>query len=231
MPPIRSWGSLQNAARAPTSARAFRCWNMHCRPPISRSAPRRRRPWWWPRCCMMSGISSRKFPMIWRTGSKTRATRKSALGGSPRAFPASVSEPVRLHVPAKRYLCATNTHYFSKLSAASVVTLKLQGGPMTAFEIARFESEPYYKDAVKVRCWDDQGKVAGLVTPALAAYGPMIEALIAAANRPTSTENRNSDGRAATPPRPAVRARPAPRDSSPAAHTASDPSSAAPRRA
>ncbi len=105
-------------------------------------------------------------------------------------FPASVSEPVRLHVPAKRYLCATNTHYFSKLSAASVVTLKLQGGPMTAFEIARFESEPYYKDAVKVRCWDDQGKVAGLVTPALAAYGPMIEALIAAANRPTSTENR-----------------------------------------
>ncbi len=93
-------------------------------------------------------------------------------------FPAAVFEPVRLHVPAKRYLCATDTRYFSKLSAASVVTLKLQGGPMTAFEIAQFESEPHYEDAVKVRRWDDMGKVAGLATPGLTAYGPMIEELL-----------------------------------------------------
>jgi phosphonate degradation associated HDIG domain protein len=92
-------------------------------------------------------------------------------------FPADVSEPVRLHVPAKRYLCATDPTYFSKLSAASVVTLKLQGGPMTADEIARFETERYHLEAVRVRLWDDQGKVVGLVTPSLASYGGLIAEL------------------------------------------------------
>ena len=53
----------------------------------------------------------------------------------------------------------------SELSAASVATLKLQGGPMSTEEIAAFESEPYWRDAVRVRRWDDQGKVAGLKTP------------------------------------------------------------------
>ena len=98
-------------------------------------------------------------------------------------FPRQVFEPVRLHVPAKRYLCATDTHYFSKLSPASVVTLKLQGGPMTAFEIARFETEPYYKEAVRVRQWDDRGKIAGLVTPGLADYDALIEGLANGADR------------------------------------------------
>jgi [1-hydroxy-2-(trimethylamino)ethyl]phosphonate dioxygenase len=92
-------------------------------------------------------------------------------------FSAGVSEPVRLHVPAKRYLCATNEHYFSKLSPASVVTLKLQGGPMSAAEVSRFETERYHKEAVQVRQWDDQGKVAGLVTPCLEDYRALIEEL------------------------------------------------------
>jgi phosphonate degradation associated HDIG domain protein len=91
-------------------------------------------------------------------------------------FGAEVSEPVRLHVPAKRYLCATDTSYFKQLSSASVHTLKLQGGPMTADEVARFEREPHYLTAVRVRRWDDQGKVAGLVTPPLESYRSMIEA-------------------------------------------------------
>ena len=90
-------------------------------------------------------------------------------------FPSKVCEPVRLHVPAKRYLCATNPGYFSRLSAASVATLKLQGGPMSAAEIARFEQERYYQDAVRIRHWDDQGKVAGLVTPKLETYRPLLE--------------------------------------------------------
>jgi [1-hydroxy-2-(trimethylamino)ethyl]phosphonate dioxygenase len=89
-------------------------------------------------------------------------------------FPAEVFEPVRLHVPAKRYLCATDPLYYSKLSAASVTTLTLQGGPMTAAEIVQFESERYHADAVKVRQWDDQGKVSGLRTPDLASYGALI---------------------------------------------------------
>jgi [1-hydroxy-2-(trimethylamino)ethyl]phosphonate dioxygenase len=95
-----------------------------------------------------------------------------------RRFRPEVSEPVRLHVPAKRYLLATDAGYFAKLSPASVITLKLQGGPMAAHEIAEFENEPFYKDAVRVRQWDDQGKVAGLKTPELGDYRAFIEALM-----------------------------------------------------
>src|ERR1700676_938951 len=96
-----------------------------------------------------------------------------------RRFRPEVSEPVRLHVPAKRYLLATDARYFAQLSPASLVTLKLQGGPMTAHEVAKFETELFSKDAVRVRQWDDQGKVAGLTTPAIGDYRTLIEALVA----------------------------------------------------
>ena len=92
-------------------------------------------------------------------------------------FPPEVSEPVRLHVSAKRYLLATDDEYFAKLSPASVITLKLQGGPMAADEIAKFETEPFYQQAILVRRWDDLGKVAGLATPAFADYRASIERL------------------------------------------------------
>jgi gamma-butyrobetaine dioxygenase len=92
-------------------------------------------------------------------------------------FDAAISEPVRLHVPAKRYLCATDAGYSRQLSEASVHTLKLQGGPMSASEVARFEREPHYRDAVRVRLWDDQGKVAGLTTPPLESYRALLEAV------------------------------------------------------
>jgi phosphonate degradation associated HDIG domain protein len=94
-------------------------------------------------------------------------------------FGAAVSEPVRLHVPAKRYLCATDPHYFKQLSAASIHTLALQGGPMSAGETARFEREPHHRAAVRLRRWDDQGKVAGLTTPTLDSYRGMIKAAAA----------------------------------------------------
>ena len=89
-------------------------------------------------------------------------------------FPPAICEPVRLHVAAKRYLCATDAQYFAKLSSASVHTLKLQGGPMSAHEVAQFEAERYFADAVRVRRWDDAGKVAGLKTPQLAEYCTVI---------------------------------------------------------
>jgi [1-hydroxy-2-(trimethylamino)ethyl]phosphonate dioxygenase len=92
-------------------------------------------------------------------------------------FGPEVYEPVRLHVPAKRYLCATNPQYFGRLSAASVHTLKLQGGPMSAAEVATFEAEPYYRDAVLVRGCDDNGKVADLKVADLVHYLPMIDKL------------------------------------------------------
>jgi gamma-butyrobetaine dioxygenase len=98
-------------------------------------------------------------------------------------FGPEVSEPVRLHVPAKRYLCATEPAYYQQLSAASVTTLKLQGGPMSSAEVAAFESEPYWRDAVRVRRWDDQGKIGGLETPGFEHYRPLIDRLAHATTR------------------------------------------------
>jgi phosphonate degradation associated HDIG domain protein len=92
-------------------------------------------------------------------------------------FGREVSEPVRLHVPAKRYLCAKQPSYFQQLSDASIRTLQLQGGPMSSREIALFESQPYSRDAIRLRQWDDCGKVAGLRAPLFADYGDLIEAL------------------------------------------------------
>jgi len=88
-----------------------------------------------------------------------------------------VAGPVRLHVPAKRYLCATDHSYVAMLSQASVVTLKLQGGPMSGNELLQFETEPYHQQAIRLRRWDDQGKVVGLKTPGLAEYRELIEKL------------------------------------------------------
>lgn len=95
-------------------------------------------------------------------------------------FPAEISEPVRLHVAAKRYLCATDRGYFAQLSSASVHTLALQGGPMSAQEARQFEREPYFAAAVSVRRWDDAGKVAGLATAPLEAYAPLMARYAAA---------------------------------------------------
>jgi [1-hydroxy-2-(trimethylamino)ethyl]phosphonate dioxygenase len=112
----------------------------------------------------------------------TEDAHHELIGGGwlARRFGAEVAEPVRLHVPAKRYLCATDPNYFDKLSAASVVTLKLQGGPMTVPEIAAFETRPYWREAVRLRQWDDEGKVAGLRTPDFSSYAAQIERLAAA---------------------------------------------------
>jgi [1-hydroxy-2-(trimethylamino)ethyl]phosphonate dioxygenase len=89
-------------------------------------------------------------------------------------FSLEISEPVRLHVPAKRYLCAIDASYFRQLSSASVHTLRLQGGPMSLEETRAFERQPHYREAVRVRRWDDQGKVAGLEVPPLEAYLGML---------------------------------------------------------
>ena len=74
-------------------------------------------------------------------------------------FGPEVTEPVRLHVAAKRYLCAVEPDYFAKLSMDSVLSLTLQGGPMSAEEITDFEAVPEYADAVQLRRFDEQAKV------------------------------------------------------------------------
>jgi [1-hydroxy-2-(trimethylamino)ethyl]phosphonate dioxygenase len=113
----------------------------------------------------------------WKTDAHHELTGSQWLAGR---FGPQVSEPVRLHVPAKRYLCATDPAYVRKLSSASVVTLKLQGGPMSSVEIAAFETEPYHRAALLVRHWDDQGKIAGLRTPDFGHYRVLIDRLAAA---------------------------------------------------
>ena len=92
-------------------------------------------------------------------------------------FGPEVSEPVRLHVAAKRYLCAAEPDYFAKLSKESVRSLALQGGPMSRAEVEAFETEPFFRQAVMLRQWDDQGKIANFPTPDFAHYAPLIERL------------------------------------------------------
>ncbi|GAA4428585.1 HD domain-containing protein [Bremerella cremea] len=76
-------------------------------------------------------------------------------------------EPVRLHVAAKRYLCATREGYHDQLSEPSQVSLRLQGGPMSDAEVQEFEANPHYEAAIELRIWDDTAKVPNLVTPGL----------------------------------------------------------------
>lgn len=84
-----------------------------------------------------------------------------------RWFGPAVSEPVRLHVQAKRYLCARNPSYLERLSPLSLHTLSLQGGPMSPPQAHEFETQPFYRDAVALRQWDDAAKIADQATPAL----------------------------------------------------------------
>jgi gamma-butyrobetaine dioxygenase len=93
-------------------------------------------------------------------------------------FGEAVTEPVRLHVPAKRYLCATEPGYFGLLSAESVRTLSLQGGPMTAGEAAAFEALPHAADAVAVRRWDDEAKDPAVTPPEFAQFAALLGALV-----------------------------------------------------
>ena len=82
-------------------------------------------------------------------------------------FGPEVTEPVRLHVASKRYLCATDPDYLAKLSPASLHTLKIQGGPMSDAEVAAFEANDNYREAVRLRIWDDLGKNPQMQTRSL----------------------------------------------------------------
>jgi len=92
-------------------------------------------------------------------------------------FPATVSEPVRLHVAAKRYLVTTTHDYLSKLSHASVQTLYMQGGPLNQEEVIDFISREGAEDAVRVRLWDDLAKVRDKRTSSLADFKSAIDSL------------------------------------------------------
>jgi gamma-butyrobetaine dioxygenase len=90
-------------------------------------------------------------------------------------FGPEVTEPVKLHVAAKRYLCAKDPDYAAALSPASVESLRLQGGPLSKEEVQQFERNPYFRDAVALRRWDDAAKEVGLEVPGLEQYRSHLE--------------------------------------------------------
>ena len=89
-------------------------------------------------------------------------------------FPEAVLAPIKLHVDAKRYLCATRPAYYDSLSEDSKRSLKLQGGVFSAEEAEKFIGQPYAADAVKVRLWDDAAKIPGFSTPGLEHFEPLL---------------------------------------------------------
>jgi phosphonate degradation associated HDIG domain protein len=95
-------------------------------------------------------------------------------------FGKGVVEPVRLHVDAKRYLCAVEPEYFSLLSPPSVQSLHLQGGPMNEQEVASFRACQFHAEAVRLRRWDDLAKDPELVTPPIEHFARHLDAAASA---------------------------------------------------
>src|SRR5450631_3472383 len=95
-----------------------------------------------------------------------------------RWFGPEVTEPVRLHVAAKRYLCASEPDYFSKLSRDSVRSLALQGGPMSPAEAAIFEADPAAGAALRLRRWDDAAKDPAARVPPFGYFQSMLRRLV-----------------------------------------------------
>jgi gamma-butyrobetaine dioxygenase len=93
-------------------------------------------------------------------------------------FPAAVSEPVRLHVAAKRYLCAVEPQYRAGLSEASRFTLAVQGGPMKSAELAWFEAQAYAQDAIRLRRWDEAAKDPSAIPEPFDFYRPLLNRLL-----------------------------------------------------
>ena len=93
-------------------------------------------------------------------------------------FGPQVTEPVRLHVAAKRYLCAVEPGYADRLSGASVHTPRLQGGPMTPAQAAAFAAAPYAPDAVRLRRWDEQAKDPDFLAPPFEHFRPLLAELL-----------------------------------------------------
>jgi phosphonate degradation associated HDIG domain protein len=93
-------------------------------------------------------------------------------------FPSVVTDCVRYHVAAKRYLCAAKPEYFNRLSEASIHSLNLQGGPMSQEEVAEFEKNPNLKEIIAVRYLDEAGKRDDMETPDFWHFAPMVQRIV-----------------------------------------------------
>lgn len=97
-------------------------------------------------------------------------------------FSPAVTEPIRLHVEAKRYLCAIDPDYWQNLSDASKQSLEYQGGVFSLEAAQAFIALPYAPEAVQLRRWDDQAKVIGLQTADLAHFAQLMDVCSLAAS-------------------------------------------------
>ncbi len=96
-----------------------------------------------------------------------------------RLFPLGVSEPVRLHVLAKRYLYSIEEGYTGRFKQDAQVSLQVQGGKMTADELKEFKRQEYCTDAVQLRKWDDEAShYLDYPIPPITSYRPLIEKLL-----------------------------------------------------
>lgn len=93
-------------------------------------------------------------------------------------FGPAVIEPVRLHVNAKRYLCAVRPDYWANLSPASQRSLELQGGIYSPAEADAFIQQAHAQDAAHLRIWDDLAKDPNRNTPDLDHFIPVLESCL-----------------------------------------------------
>ncbi len=119
-----------------------------------------------------------KHAELGRTKPIDRQHELIGAGWVARWFTPEVAEIVRLHVPAKRWLCAAESGYFDTLSPASVRSLGLQGGPFTTDEAAAFGALPAAAEAIRVRRWDDLAKLPDAPTPPLEHFIPALRACL-----------------------------------------------------
>lgn len=103
-----------------------------------------------------------------------------------RFFPTLVIDCVRHHVAAKRYLCATKPEYYDRLSDASIHSLNLQGGPMSAAEVAEFEAKSNLDRIIQVRYLDEAGKRPKMETPDFSHFAPMVQRVVDRHCRPAA---------------------------------------------
>lgn len=124
------------------------------------------------------GHFTSEFGMFTMDDTKDRLHEEAGAEVLADFFPRLVTDCVRYHVAAKRYLCATKPEYFNRLSEASIHSLNLQGGPMNAEEVAVFEQNPNLKEIIQVRYLDEAGKRADMITPDFAHFAPMVQRVV-----------------------------------------------------
>ena len=93
-------------------------------------------------------------------------------------FGPDIFQPVGLHVTAKRYQCTVNPDYLAQLSPASAKSFILQGDKMNKDEVSAFENDPFFKEALQLRIWDDHAKNLEMKTPLLEHYLPLVKAAL-----------------------------------------------------